>query len=581
VTTAVVVLVVFTVLAVVWLHSAWREPAVRQIGIQGDPQVFAWFFGWFPWAISHGHNPIITYHLMAPGGANLLASTSVPLASVALWPVTAAFGPVVSYNTLATMVAPLTGWSAFLVCRRFTASIVASAAAGLLYGFSPYMQAKTLSHMNLAIAVFPVFVLAMLHEVLIVQRRSPYRMGVLLGAGTAAELLLSSDLLAMTAIMSGVFAAVLILFGRTTWRARAPNALRGLATAAAVSLVLGGAFAAIQIFGPRHVSGLVQPRDTFVSDLVGIFLPSKFQAVSTHDIAAHARHLSGDNGEFSTYLGVPLLVVLAVAYWRGRRRRVMQIAGTMFLVAFILSLGGVLHVDGHKLPVPLPWAAVSHVPFIENILPSRFILFAYLAAAVMLALFIEDVSRSAARPTRLLAVGALAVTAVSLWPELHPPSTRVTAPPFFTTAAIRQIPEGAVVAVAPTHASSIVPMVWQLKADFRFLMPEGAAFTPDGWGFPNTPLFIVINVIEGDLPRTIFAIPEACRDVPISFSDECLALTRADLRGAGVRAIVLGPATHAPDLRRFFTNLVGASPKRTSGVDLWLVEPVAAAAGRP
>ena len=569
---AVVVLIAYVLLSLAWLHSGWRDPTVRQIG-RGDPQMFAWFFGWFPWAIGHGHNPIITHYLMAPKGANMLASTSVPLAAVALWPVTAAFGPIVSYNLLATMVAPLAGWSAFLVCRRFTPSVLGCAAAGLLYGFSPYMQAKSLSHMNLAIAVFPVFALAMLYELLVRQRRSPYRVGALLGAGTAAQLLLSSELLAMTVIMSGVFAAVLILFGRTTWRAHTPHALRGLAAAAVVSLVLGGAFAAIEIFGPRHVSGLIQPRDTFVSDLVGVFLPSKFQAVSTPGIAAHVRHFSGDNGEFSTYLGVPLLAVLAIAYWRGRRKRVVQIAATMFVAAFVLSLGSTLHFDGGKLPVPLPWAALAHVPLVENILPSRFILFAFLAAAVMLAVLIEDLSRPTTRRTRLLALGALSVTAISFWPVLHPPVSRVTAPPFFVTDAVRQIPEGATAVVTPTHASSIVPMEWQLKADFRFRIRQGAVFTPEGWGTPNTTLFVVINVIEGELPRSILAIPDACRDAPMTFSNGCLALARADLRTNGVSAIIVGPTRHASDLRGFFTQLVGASPTRTGGVDLWLFDP--------
>ena len=163
---------------------------------------------------------------------------------------------------------------------------------------------------------------------------------------------------------------------------------------------------------------------------------------------------------------------------------------------------------------------------LENVLPSRFILFAWLAAAVMLALFIEDVSRARRRATRLVAVGALAVTTASLWPLLHPPSTRVTAPRFFVTSDVRRIPEGATAIVAPTRASSIVPMVWQLKADFRFLMPQGPVFTPDGWGNANVPLFTVINVVERDLPRSLFPIPDVCREIPASFSNGCLALAR-------------------------------------------------------
>ena len=46
----------------------------------------------------------------------------------------------------------------------------------------------------------------------------------------------------------------------------------------------------IAVFGPRHVSGLIQPRNTFVSDLLGILVPSRFQAVSTHGAAAQFRH---------------------------------------------------------------------------------------------------------------------------------------------------------------------------------------------------------------------------------------------------------------------------------------------------
>jgi hypothetical protein len=42
-----------------------------------------------------------------------------------------------------------------------------------------------------------------------------------------------------------------------------------------------------------------------------------------------------------------------------------------------------------------------------------------------------------------------------------------------------------------------------------------------------------------------------------------------------VRAIVLGRAMHEADLRRFFTQLVGASPTRTGGVDLWRFDPAA------
>ncbi|MBV8159424.1 MAG: hypothetical protein JO265_00725 [Acidimicrobiia bacterium] len=564
----------YTILSLAWLHSVWGDPTVRQIGLAGDPQVFASYLAWWPWAVGHGHNPVISHYLMAPGGANLLANTSVPLAALALWPVTAAFGNVASYNAAVTLAVPLAAVSAFVVCRRFTPSVPACAVAGLTYGFSPYMQSKAMTHLNLAIVVFPPFALLLLHELLVTQRHSPYRVGALLGVGAAAQILLSTELLAMTVILAGVFTVVVLAFGRDRWRGQAPHAARGMATAGVVSLALGGAFLWIAVLGPRHVAGLVQPRDTFVTDLAGLFLPTRFQAVSTSGLAAHVDRLSGRGGELSTYLGIPLVVLLAVAFWRGRHRRTMQVAGIMFVAALLLSFGDRLHVNGDALAVPMPWAALSHAPVLENILPSRYIVFAWLAAAVMLALFVEDVV-GAGRVTRVVAVAALAVAGVSVWPVLHPPSSPVTAPRFFVTADVRQIPDGATAIVAPTHASSIVPMVWQVKAGFRFALPQGPAFTPEGWGYPNVPLFIVINVLEGDLPRTLFPIPEVCRQIPASYSDGCLALTRADVKARNVRAVVLGPAPQEASLERFFTLLVGAPPQRTGGVDLWLVDPTA------
>src|SRR5690349_23526113 len=43
-------------------------------------------------------NPLFADVLQAPGGVNLLWNTAVVAPAAILWPVTAAFGPIVSYN---------------------------------------------------------------------------------------------------------------------------------------------------------------------------------------------------------------------------------------------------------------------------------------------------------------------------------------------------------------------------------------------------------------------------------------------------------------------------------------------------
>jgi hypothetical protein len=147
-------------------------------------------------AIGHGLNPLFTGFLMAPEGANLLVNPSILLTSVVLSPVTVLFGPVVSYNLLSTASLALSAWAAYLACRRITGSGAGAIVCGLLYGFGPYMQAHSVAHPNLALAVFPPFALTMIHEIAVSQRRPPGRVGALLGAGCVAQLLTGQELLA-------------------------------------------------------------------------------------------------------------------------------------------------------------------------------------------------------------------------------------------------------------------------------------------------------------------------------------------------------------------------------------------------
>ena len=65
--------------------------------------------------------------------------------ALALWPVTTAFGPVVSYNVLMSAALALSAWLGFLAARRFIDQPFACVLAGALYGFGPGMLAQTMS----------------------------------------------------------------------------------------------------------------------------------------------------------------------------------------------------------------------------------------------------------------------------------------------------------------------------------------------------------------------------------------------------------------------------------------------------
>ena len=119
-----------------------------------DSEFFRWALAWAPWAVTHGRDPLVTDVLHAPQGASLVWTTAVPGPALAMWPVTALFGPLVAYNVLCLLAPALAGWAAYLLCRRVSHRFSPSLAAGAVFGFSAYMTIQ-LNHPNLALT-FPI-----------------------------------------------------------------------------------------------------------------------------------------------------------------------------------------------------------------------------------------------------------------------------------------------------------------------------------------------------------------------------------------------------------------------------------------
>ena len=94
----------------------------------------------------------------------------------------------------------------------------------------------------------------------------------------------------------------------------------------------------------------------------------------------------GNDAERGAYLGVPLLVIVVLFAWSGRRRAGARFLVVGFALAVFLSLGVFLTVDGHE-SVRLAWDYLYSRPLFENVMPVRLMAYASLAAAVMTALY--------------------------------------------------------------------------------------------------------------------------------------------------------------------------------------------------
>jgi hypothetical protein len=575
-------LLLYALLAVLVFWSSWRTPSIMSIGFGPDPRLFMWDLGWTPFAASHGHNPLFTNYLDYPEGMNLLWSNSGPLVTALLWPVSAARGVIFAYNTAETAGVTLSAWSAFLVMRRFVRHPIAAFLGGLVYGFSPFVLAHALSQPHLVMVVLPPAVLLILYEILVKQRRPAVLLGGLLGVVASAQLLVSEEILASMVFTSILAVALLAALYPKQVRPRARYVAVALATAAASSLVLCAIPLAVQFFGPQHVGRALNPTGFYVSDLAGFVIPGPLHWLAPAVAQTVTMRFTGNLAEWHAYLGLPLLAVTLYTASRFWHTGLVKLVSLLALMLALLSLGPTVHVAGVTTLVPVAvfavvflllqktaparllmltfvsgWAALAILPVFSNAYPGRLMLYVFLFAGVLFAMFVDHMLASPMR-SRAWAVVASVAVILTLAPALPFPSTPVPVPDFFTTTVRDRVPEGSVALVAPyAYAWDDRVMVWQSAAGMWFRMPEGYGTVPGpAVNPPPTTLGSLMMGIEQGLPYD--GLSGSARDQ-----------LRRDLARWSVQTVVIGPMEHQDNMVSLFRDLLQREPEITGGVYVW------------
>ena len=577
-----VALLIYLGLAVLLFAQAWAHPFTSSVGYPGDADIVMWFFGWPPFALAHGLNPLFTTYLDYPAGVNLMSNTSMPLVGTALSPVTSIFGPVFAYNIVETLALALSGWSAYLMIRRHVASHIAAGLGGLLYGFSPWMLGESLGHPHVTMAFLPPLIFMALEEGAIRQRRRPLPIGLLLGALAAGQSLIGEEVLAMTAIVALLTIGLLAGLHPDQVRVRREHGMRVFLIAALTFVLLAGPAVAFQFLGPQAVYGRAHGPNYWVSDLLGFVVPTKLQWLTLPPALWLRDHLTGTLYESSNYLGIPLIALLLFTSWRLWSETRVRIVALVGLLVTMLSLGVTVHAAGRFTVIPvavlalafpllrrvLPgrlllyeflvaWAAMAQLPLLSNILPVRLTLFVFLMAGVLLAVIVDHLIRAPAPRSRLLA-GAVAILALApLFPRLPYPATPVEVPPFFAHSAI---PDGSVAVIFPfVDSTQKAPLLWQASSGMRFKMPEGYAYVPSGRGNVDPP-------------------PSATHDAglaiasgadPAGFPDGLRDQVQRELKAWHVQTVIVGPMANQASMVAFITRVLAREPIQTGGVYAW------------
>jgi len=471
------------------LASHLNTPNLRQYWT--DVQFYAWSLQWWPFALRHGVNPLFSAQIGAPHGYDLAWASTAPAVSVVMWPVTALFGVLVSYNVMLLLVPPFSAWAAFVAARRLTGRFWPSLLAGAVYGFCPYELVHSWQGQpNLTvIALFPLMVYLVLRWWDGSLGRT--RFVICLGLLMAVQFYTFNEAFAeMTVVWAGGLLIGLAVAGRAAWRTVAR--LAGLAVIAfAGALVLAAPYL---FYSLRHYQGsLTRQEPAFSLPLIRLVVPESAPGSVVTALVSYSGHLGRVGIE--NYVGLPLiavLLVLAGLAWRNRVTRLL-LFGFVFVIA--LAVGPNLVVTSVRHTYPLPWGGLWRLPIARSAEPSRFIAFAVLVLALALALWLAAPSASRLRGAARWGLGLLAVAAIiadtptsyssviPLPPGYRPAATMHAAnqlPPFLTKGLYRRYLHPGEIVAFVTHRGN-AGMLFQAVSGFYFRIAGGyinASLTP-------------------------------------------------------------------------------------------------------
>jgi hypothetical protein len=488
--------------AAVWLfHGLGVVDRSRLPGCAcGDQVDQVWFLALAHSSLLGGHLSFLTTRVDYPAGINVLDNASLPFLGAVMTPFTALLGPIGALALLVRLSFVLSAAAAFFVLRRLVRSDLAAAVGGALYGFSPYMIHQGANHVFLVFVPLPPIILYLVYSRLAAP--TPGRAltgGFVIGALAVVQYFICSEVLVSTVLIAVLTAAVLA--GPrlvSTTRARRQDVRRRIG--AAVRLGVGVAAVAVPLLaypawyalaGPRHVHGPTQAVTTPGIALLSAILPANRALVAGglwRGWRMQPIHFLGNTG----FLGLPLIVACLTVVAVARRSPLARAAGVAGLLAFLLALGPRLVVRHHVTTHALPFALLTHVPVLQDLVPSRLTLYVDLSAAVLVAIGVDRLW-ALARARAVLPVTGLTAMAGSMALALplvsFPVATAPVAGAFAGRSLRRAVPANAVVLAYPYPTYPVdAAMLWQAEAGMRWSLVGGYGVRPRGrTGASNEP----------------------------------------------------------------------------------------------
>lgn len=442
-------------------------------GYGQDPLSFIWFLNWWPYALTH-HLPLLTTRYVDyPAGSDLVWKTSVPALGLLLAPLTLRVGAVAVFNALMVIGPGLAAFGAYLAAFELTRARTPAISAGVIFGASSYEIGQSQGHLNLAFTIaVPLSLWVMARAI----RHDWPRAGLALAMGTVLlfEFGVSQEIFASLVLLGGL--SVLILYFTVPGlQARIVGVLLPLVIGLALSVIAASPFIwqMLRLYGADNHN--LSPPDSYGNDLLAFFVPTPLALLGGLSAVPVTKHFLGSYTEQGGYFGLPLVMLLSYIAVRGSRAE--RAVGGIALLAAVLSLGPFMHILGVRVSTA-PWIIFYKLPLLSGILPCRLAMYAWLAAAILVALWLAAPGQPARRYAMLSVCMIPVVPAQSF--DRH--WTHLAVPRVFAS-----VPNTAHVLVLPEFGQELG---WQEASNMRFeLVGQGYLGTGRPTPFDRWRLF--------------------------------------------------------------------------------------------
>jgi hypothetical protein len=562
---------------IVWWHVWSGHPASTLTCGCGDPAQQVWFTEWPAWAIAHLHNPFFTGAVNVPSGANLLSNTSGLLVGTVLAPVTWLFGPVVSTNVALTLAPALSAWGCFVAIRPLVRWKPIAIPAALMYGYSAAIISSLIfGHVSVTVLVIPPLVFTTMHEIVIAQVHSVWRDALVLAALLIAQFFISPEVFVMSLLFLAVGLVATMVVGWRQVVARAGHAAPAMALAAGLVVVVLAYPAWYGLAGPQSVTGVLFALAPLTGvPLSGLVNPGNYAAFADNYVRFGG--YLGRNGPPPDYVGGGVAAAAVASVVLGRRRPLTWLLVLLVVVSVWLSLGARLVGGPAWLSrLWLPWAHLSTLPVLKEILPDQFAPFIALFAAFLIAIGVDAFLATQGRGDSWLAghrrlvgggvtvlVALVALVPVFVTFNLPFRVVDVVTPPYVRDVA-DALPQTTVLLTVPYAVSgSTPPMLWQAAGGMHFRLAGAALKTPDatggpvGSGPPGSPRRILTDL-------TLSGAPE-----PVGTPAQLTTVRGALARWHVDKVVVAGASRDPVYASGFFTMAIGSAPAYVDRAWVW------------